>query len=409
MFSTQYRAVPINLAADAIRVLCLQKGEFLDQDIQCKLIEVYLAGPESFPYKALSYHWGSDAMSHSISINSCRARVTTNLYMALRYLREEGRDIYLWVDALCIDQANHMEKSHQIRQMQLIYKNAEEVLIWLGLGCPGIYRLIDSSNKLKEQLELNVQNWRSISEPWELETMKRSFRLIRTYSLEMDGLRELLGRPWFRRVWILQEVVSARHATVICGGKSISGTIFAILPFLMDVKCDDYTQAVLDIMPGPARETSWWGDERTLKMLLRKFRTSKATMSQDKIYALLGISSDAGDGITFPIDYELSPEEVIQNAISFLLLGRVIPDSNLMFPQWTFDQLLQSLDQLASNRNYKALSVCLQELEVNPNEVDVNYTTPLKLGVINGHREVARLLARRGAAIEIKRNIPGGQ
>jgi hypothetical protein len=36
---------------------------------------------------------------------------------------------YLWIDRYCIDQQNEKEASAQIRQMDLVYKNAEITII----------------------------------------------------------------------------------------------------------------------------------------------------------------------------------------------------------------------------------------------------------------------------------------
>ena len=60
-----------------------------------------------------------------------------NLYVALLETQQEGIQ-YLWVDALCINQADEYEKAAQIKQMGQIYSMAEKVIAWLGLE-PGTH------------------------------------------------------------------------------------------------------------------------------------------------------------------------------------------------------------------------------------------------------------------------------
>jgi hypothetical protein len=58
------------------------------------------------------------------------------------------------------------------------------------------------------------------------------------------------------------------------------------------------------IMPGPLRYSPWWAERRDLYTLLDKFRSSDATKPHDKIYALLGISSDADHPFFPKVNYE---------------------------------------------------------------------------------------------------------
>ena len=136
---------------------------------------------------------------------------------------------------------------------------------------------------------------------------------------QFKGLKALLGRPWFKRVWILQEVANARAAIVVCGTHSVSARIFAVMPFLLGIKLDPHCQAVLDILPGASRRESWFHQKRDLRTLLVRFNNSEATDPRDKIFALLGISSDACDARFLQADNSKSEEEVIQCTISFLL------------------------------------------------------------------------------------------
>ncbi|KAK7562272.1 heterokaryon incompatibility protein-domain-containing protein [Phyllosticta citricarpa] len=101
-----------------IQVLSLAEESHENPQVDCKFKHVDLADePE---YSALSY-----------------IGVTANLEIALQQL---ARNLYdkreklldLWVDAICIDQANASEKTQQVSLMDQIYNNATQTIFWLG-------------------------------------------------------------------------------------------------------------------------------------------------------------------------------------------------------------------------------------------------------------------------------------
>ncbi|KAH8594119.1 heterokaryon incompatibility, partial [Bisporella sp. PMI_857] len=66
-------------------------------------------------YEALSYTWGSDIIPEDITIGEqFKLKVRPNLHTALRYLKVPNRDLFLWVDAICINQSDSQEKSDQV-------------------------------------------------------------------------------------------------------------------------------------------------------------------------------------------------------------------------------------------------------------------------------------------------------
>lgn len=90
-------------------------------------------------YYALSYAWGPPVFTtHRIYSAEGFIQVTANLWEALRRYREADETKTLWVDAVCINQANIQERSQQILLMRRIYSEAKHVLIWLGLESPSV-------------------------------------------------------------------------------------------------------------------------------------------------------------------------------------------------------------------------------------------------------------------------------
>ncbi|KAJ4301911.1 hypothetical protein N0V90_004007 [Kalmusia sp. IMI 367209] len=117
------------LAGDNIRLLILQPGSF-DGPIYCQLEQVSLGAGHA--YTALSYVWGNASDTSSISLDGKSYNITKNLECALRRLRYNTSPRVLWVDAVCIDQRNIKEKTHQVNMMGSIYKKCMQCLVWLG-------------------------------------------------------------------------------------------------------------------------------------------------------------------------------------------------------------------------------------------------------------------------------------
>jgi ankyrin repeat protein len=401
-----FKYQPIDLGGPAFRLVRLLKGN--DVNIHCELFEAWIHHTQGIiPYEALSYTWGGIEKTDNIMINGSRAYVTQNLYLALQYLRFKDQDRVLWIDAICIDQDNIEERGHQVRQMADIYKEAERVIIWLGLPTGETNFVIDSMKKLQELGIYYACNndWKTSDGRW-----LKLWSLVQPElrSIQHEGLESLLGRPWFKRVWILQEVGNAQTAVVVCGRKSVSAGIFALISSLAG-KPGPHCQAVLDIMPGPSRRDSWWSQKHDLLTLLQKFRKSEATDPRDSIYALLGMSSDACDIDFLRANYGKSMQEVVHDAISFLLLIREPGYPINYLPDWTVEEFWENLDSFSNAVLIWAAGhghgVVVKRLLAR-DDVDVNFEdwndwgswgsqTPLSKAAANGHTEVVKLLLAR--------------
>lgn len=315
----------LDMEKPSFRLLRLIKGH--EPVIECEIIQSLFDDDEAstIPYEALSYAWGSTERSDIILANGRPLGVTNNLRLALSHLRCPDRDRILWVDALCIDQDNLRERTHQVGQMARIYGGAESVIFWLGAASYATNVAMNSLAALERlSASLAWRGWKRNDERWRfLWTTKVQSRLAQRYadlvSLQCEGMRDLLSRPWYERVWIIQEVAKAKRGIVCCGGKSVSARIFALSPFLIPVRPSPQAQAVLSILPGQPQHDSWWTNRHDLYTLLHKFRHSKAHDPRDRVFALLGIV-DHQDVQRAPLrpDYELSEQDVIRQVIAYL-------------------------------------------------------------------------------------------
>jgi ankyrin repeat protein len=421
-----YEYESINLEDDlSFRLVHLLKGE--DGPIQCTLFHANLREVEGLiDYEALSYTWGDPQGQHKIEIDGKEMSVRENLYLALRHLRYTNKDRILWIDAICIDQKNRKEQGHQVRQMGFIYKKAERVIIWLGAATPETDVVLEFLQRLeRKSYKYQCSSWKASDGRWQElwwalgdehrryiapESRSSEASVLLATPDQQDGFEDLLRRRWFRRVWIIQEVANARSARVVCGSKSVSARIFAIMPPLMRIRFESQCQSILDIMPGPSRNHSWWTRERDLKRLLLQFQGSEASDPRDHIYALLSIASDGYSNNILVPDYNKSLEDVIKDTVAFLLDFPENWRATYQLPDWTISELYRNLHTLdlpilisSIEKGFQAtveMLLCRENLDVNGHTSQGQ--SPLWTAVEYESAPTVKLLLDKGAEVDLK-------
>ncbi|KAI0103961.1 heterokaryon incompatibility protein-domain-containing protein [Nemania sp. FL0031] len=304
-----------------IRLLELLPGRPSD-DIRCVLTTHPLL-PGVVKYEALSYVWGDPAITKPISVNGDRLDVTVNLRSALRHLRRTNKSRILWVDAICIDQSDPDERAYQVSFMGDIYRSAKRVIIWLGLSdhhTKNIFALLGALEEEAAQAKMS---------PIEPDTNEATGK-VKMRVKQGSEIYDLLGNGWFQRSWTVQEILSARDALVVCGWESISWDIFS--DAIMYVSEQEKMAPLIQHF-GPHRrdfdelyslqKASEFLREpheahRQLLELLTRFCGRYATDKRDKIYAFLGLVTNAEElGIT--TDYRISVEELYKNVATELI------------------------------------------------------------------------------------------
>ena len=124
-------------------------------------------GPD---FTALSYVWGPlTASQPEIKYGNTTVAVTENCYAALVHLRKALGGFTIWVDAICINQAqeNNEERSAQLPLMGEIYSRARTVYIWLGEGTPGTDRAMRYLGREKLSRYCTIdEHGRLVMRPW---------------------------------------------------------------------------------------------------------------------------------------------------------------------------------------------------------------------------------------------------
>ncbi|RYO85568.1 hypothetical protein DL762_005133 [Monosporascus cannonballus] len=350
MSGNSFRYLPLDPERREIRILTLQPGGF-EEPLRCSITTADL--DTSPVYNALSYVWGAPSSSNipgnTVLLDGHPFPVTTNLLMALRHLRPPAGAgaTALWVDAVCINQQDLDERRHQVTMMRDIYASAERVIIWLGEE--------DAETDVLDSLPLlAAQSRHQGVDP------KRDQHLV-------DLMRRCTGfffglavrRPWFSRVWIIQELAMARQdPLVVCGRKSVPwSTLMKAWSFLARATFTEIGMVRRKGPQGGSRrlpggdltgedpEETGGGDIEVLAMIkidvlddlyttirsqggesLRKLlmisRSSEATDPRDRIYALLGLlkpdALEAHSEDAIIVDYRKTASEVYTDAMAYI-------------------------------------------------------------------------------------------
>lgn len=305
--------------ADEIRVLCLEAGD-PSEPIQCKVHHVKLSRDPV--YEALSYMWGPHD-SKTISLGGQTFPVRENLWQALFHLRLEESSRLLWIDAICINQADESERNHQVMQMGQIFSRASRVLAWLGLDDPNTYVALEALKRVAKAPKYLVprprQGLRS-RRLWNTKGMNRVERIqIELQSEEKEAIEELCSREYWQRLWIVQEINLPKDVLICCGYHQLEWTTFA--QGLKDIVRD---QTTFPISPVDGSQRSKWNTKASytlcidrsifrrkgprpqfkepLGSLCRKYGSSLCEDVKDKIFGLQAMASPCCQEATV-VDY----------------------------------------------------------------------------------------------------------
>ncbi|KIW89808.1 uncharacterized protein Z519_09237 [Cladophialophora bantiana CBS 173.52] len=275
-------------------------------------------------YEALSYVWGSMTERETISVKDMIVSVTPSLAKALRHLRLADAPRVIWIDSICINQADILEKNSQVQLMPLIYEKASNVVIWLGEATHDsvvgiqILKYFASSQEPSE------------SPPWMTEPPQLVYR----------GLENIMNRDWFRRIWVVQEAALSRIATIVCGPYSFSWTshdCILVRRFARMIKyaelSPDWEEAglekidfrplleLLDLQIGQQLDKSWGSTNRRAPDILDiayDMRHRSSTDPRDKIFGLAGITSFMIGGEDLRPDYSMSVRQAYEHLGSII-------------------------------------------------------------------------------------------
>lgn len=296
-------------------------------------------------YQAISYAWGEPIFDCRIYLDGQYLEITKSLYDALHRFRMEDEAVILWADAVCINQSDHIEKSEQVKIMARIFNKAYEVLVWVGEAGPELKPLCDLIKmvseddgtlknlpklrfraKMRKYAVRQISRIRSRHSPTEdnlplgidgLEIMRR-----------FHGLEAFCNRPWFGRLWVIQEAAKAEELTFVCGEYEFSAYALRLaIKYYCDRKrMGDYLHTgdkirraayLLTVEDAAVRETKQ--AEHWLLDTLTKCWDFKCSDARDRIFSLRAIHDAISSVYMFRPDYGMQVEELWRQLSIFFM------------------------------------------------------------------------------------------
>ncbi|KAI1805391.1 heterokaryon incompatibility protein-domain-containing protein [Daldinia bambusicola] len=344
-----YEALPAD--GSQIRLVTVHPGE-TTESVKCTVENFpFVENSDSHSYEALSYVWGDATNSTFISLNGTSFQVTRNLESALRGLRLQDRKRIVWIDALCINQADIQERNQEVRRMGNIYSQAEHVVVWLGPDTT-------IQGECVADKTINLLNSLADASPQDPEAAATVMIKAADGLYSVQLIHKFFYQPWFNRVWILQEIVLAKTATIIYGDRQIGwDRILEAMDALRRLQLGQHTH--IWRLSGAARadsvRTCWLrvrnarSEEKPsrsihleLADLLWQTRFFGKSEPRDRLYGILGLLKfDVSNEKLLEVDYKKPVADVFRDLAIFMFKGGMLShalcsvvDSMKDLPSW---------------------------------------------------------------------------
>lgn len=260
---------------------------------------------QALDYEALSYTWGDTSQKEAIILQNWTRKlfVGKNCHDALKRLRRKTTDRRLWIDAICINQGSLPERARQVRIMDFVYSRAVRVIVYLGEQVTESRALFQELKAVDKIIKVQGECYPS-----------------RPSDAVCQQLDKLFERPWFKRVWVLQEVSGKAAVTLMCGHVSVSFEALAALCFrhgtVASVTKKAWPVALQWISEPP---TLFLSGDFNLWNRLYHSRRCLATDPKDNIFALMSLVGPEQERMHSIINYAQSTEECFTQVSTLFL------------------------------------------------------------------------------------------
>ncbi|CAF9921475.1 hypothetical protein IMSHALPRED_005181 [Imshaugia aleurites] len=320
-----------------IRLLHLLSG--IDNESLCgTLVHVDLDAHPS--YRTLSYTWGEPDFTCHINLDGRELAITSGLDSALRRLRSSDDVVEIWADAICVNQKNTAERNLQVLLMKRLYSKCEECMIYMGTEgdnsdiVPGFLRELHNGY-------VGLYN---------NDGMRPGDHVLPSSIPAPDhpgwlAFQLFMARPWFRRVWVIQEFALPRVVTMLCGKWTMDATTPGVIMCLFNIfgiafvthdlhdpvmnglahrgmmlveshlwlrlYCGNKSGLMSQVWNGAlASNTSITSPtDRSLLSLLKVAKFTHSSDPRDRFYGVFGLSTDLEDS-GLEVDYTKGFEEI---------------------------------------------------------------------------------------------------
>ena len=300
---------PLDTARDEIRLVRLSPGRV--RKVQFNILKISINNAP--PFRALSYAWGPGSNSVLVTrrFRFCRISDTLRRFFEQADATTEDSQAWYWVDAICIDQSNIVERNEQVLRMKEIYEAAQRVVVWL-----------DTHDIFQFESTLASEGSRQFFHPW-----------IPAVLLERATLVKICECTWWKRAWIIQEastpaIRSTSQPTVMWIGKyrcDFDACLQTLRGLELLGSFRSFTALEHNCVPSTVNDLAWIRAQRAKEWsrleiydLLPRIRRCEASDMRDKVYSILAISCDY-DSKDLKPDYGKPTGEIYTSLVRYLI------------------------------------------------------------------------------------------
>lgn len=300
------------------RLLALHPRASHDEYIYISITTHKLAAPP--PYEALSYVWGAfirDDPYYILIGEEEGLEVSPNLFRILYKLSLHGKERVMWIDAICIDQNDLDERSSQVQLMRDIYEQATRTIVFLGEETVGTRGMLPILEEMTWDQRWGIDE--EITTPFSIESKANFKQRLATTSRAEGSLSagfydDIAARPFWTRIWIVQEVVLSKNPAIMLGDQEITWDWFADRSSILDsivqeifpeISTDSSGLSNLNVIQN-IRRLHKLGFQPSICDLLASLRGTKSTDPRDMVYGLLGLIKTS-----IIVDYDASTTQTV--------------------------------------------------------------------------------------------------
>jgi hypothetical protein len=302
-----YQHTPLDGTQGRIRLLELLPQDTSSSLVQCRIWHSTI----NTTYRCLSYVWGAAGNEETIILNGKTFRCRKNLadFLKAASLQYGLTSKALWIDAICIDQQNDIERSQQVAYMGDVYSRANEVLVWLGCDdkIASFFRfttrLAEETHSKSEAIALWWREQKHVQASWTRAWITQELFLANTIRILASNIG--IGRRELKRInsifpWMSKTITASSKGS---DAARILGTY-------------------IRVMAG-GQEAHSTKDRMKLKRrlidLLHFLPFRESHLPRDHIYSLRAI---AQDGFRIPVDYGSSDNQFAEDFCKVLATSK---------------------------------------------------------------------------------------
>jgi hypothetical protein len=323
---------PLDRERKEIRLLILEPGSG-DSILCCTLKHAFLDSSTPPRYETISYVCGDQTIKAPINLHSSEVEVPATSEAALRRMRRRDRPRTLWIDAICINEADIDERGHQVGIMFDIYSKTSHNCIYLGPEDSETPKVIESMEAILREISVETRGY--VDFGMLLSGPSGNLKLSRTPvspSIDQYCLIDFYQNRWFSRLWIVREASLSRVSTCYSGRFHVFLTDVlriarwiryksAHVPWLSGAQAEGLRNAGTIFDAADRTYGRFYRHQTDFWNFLKGFRDLLTLDRRDKVYALIPLWQMHTQTLalhpTLKPDYTLSVSEIFTNVSKF--------------------------------------------------------------------------------------------